>query len=77
RIGSWNVCGFATEERKRIEITEQVSISDVDIVGIQESWEKEGGEIGSKVGEDAWIGKTKKGQNSKNRCGIPSQRIPV
>ena len=25
RIGSWNVCGFATEERKMIEIAEQVS----------------------------------------------------
>ena len=43
RIGSWNVCGFATEERKRIEIVEQVSKRDLDIVGIQESWEKEGG----------------------------------
>ena len=37
------MCGFAAEERKRLEIVEQVSNRDLDIVGIQESWEKEGG----------------------------------
>ena len=67
RIGSWNVCGFATDQRKRLEIAEQVSKRDLDIVGIQESWEKEGGEIGCKVEEYAWIGKKRKGQNNKNR----------
>ena len=66
-IGSWNVCEFATEERKRLEIAEQVSKRDLDIVGIQESWEKEGGEIGCKIGEYAWIGKQRKGQDSKKR----------
>ena len=45
RIGSWNVCGFATDERKRIEVAENVREQDLDIVGIQESWEKEGAEI--------------------------------
>ena len=40
---------------------------DLDIVGIQESWEKEGGEIGCKVGEYAWIGQKRKGKDSKNR----------
>ena len=45
----------------------RTSKRDLDIVGIQESWEKEGGEIGRKVGEYAWIGKKKKGQHSKNR----------
>ena len=44
RVGSWNACGFATEERKRLGIVEHVSKRDLDIVGIQESWEKEGGE---------------------------------
>ena len=67
RIGSWNVCGFATEERKRLEIDEQGSKRNLDIVGIQQSWEKEGGEIGYKVGECAWIGKKRKGQDSKHR----------
>ena len=46
---------------------QQVSNRDLDIVGIQDSWEKEGGEIGCKVGEYAWIGKKIKGQESKNR----------
>ena len=44
-VGSWNVCGFATEERKGIEIAEQPSKRDLDIVGIQKSWDKEGGGI--------------------------------
>ena len=30
RIGSWNVCGFAAQERKRLEIVEQVSNRDLD-----------------------------------------------
>ena len=29
---SWNVCEFATEERKRLEIVEQVTKRDLDIV---------------------------------------------
>ena len=57
RIGSCNVCGFATEERQRLEKDEQVSKRDVDLVGIKESWEKERGEIGRRVGEYAWTGK--------------------
>ena len=56
-----------SEERKRIEIVEQASNRDLDIVGIQESWEKAGGGIGCKVGEFAWIGKKRGGQDSKNR----------
>ena len=36
-------------------------------MGIQESWEKERGEIGCNVGEHARIAKKRKGQNSKNR----------
>ena len=67
RIRSWNVCGFATEERQRLEKDEQVSKRDVDLVGIKESWEKERGEIGRRVGEYAWTGKKRKGQDSKNR----------
>ena len=35
-----------SEERKRIEVVEQVSNRDLDIVGVQESWEKAGGGIG-------------------------------
>ena len=67
RTGSRKVSGFAAEEHKRLEIVEQVSNRDLDIVGIQESWGKEGGAIGCKVGEYAWIGKKRKGQDSKNR----------
>ena len=63
KLGLWNVRGFAPEERKGVKITEQVSKPDLDIVGNQESWEKEGGEIGCKT----WIGKTRIGHNSKNR----------
>ena len=37
------------------------------MAGIQESWEKEGGEIGCKVREYAWIGKKIKSQVSKNK----------
>ena len=36
-------------------------------MGIQESWEKEGGETGCKVGEYTWIGKKRKGHSSKSR----------
>ena len=36
-------------------------------MGIQDSWEKEGGKVGCKVGEYAWIGKKRKGQDSKNK----------
>ena len=43
RTESWNACGFAAEERRRLEVVEQVSNRDLDVVGIQESWEKEGG----------------------------------
>ena len=38
RVGSWNVCGFARSERKRLEIVDQVEQSDLDVVGIQETW---------------------------------------
>ena len=37
RKGSLNACGFATEERKMIEIVVQVSTHDLDMVGIQQS----------------------------------------
>ena len=67
RIGSWNVCGFTTDDRKRIEVAEKVRERDLDIVGIQESWEKEGVEIGDKVREYTWIGKKREGQNHKER----------
>ena len=40
KIGSWSVRGFATQDRKRLDIVEQVSEHDLDIVGIQESWVK-------------------------------------
>ena len=38
RDRSWNVCGFATDERKRMEIVGQVRNHDLDVVGIQEAW---------------------------------------
>ena len=34
-----------------------MSKRDLDIAGIREAWKKEGGGIGCKVGEYAWIGK--------------------
>ena len=43
RIGSWNVCGFAAEERKRLEIVEQVRSRDLDTVRIQEFLGERGG----------------------------------
>lgn len=48
RIGLWSGCGFAMEERKRLETAEQVSTGtrDLDAVEIQESSEEEGGQIG-------------------------------
>ena len=66
----WNVCGFATKERNNIELAEQLSKRDQDIVGVQGSWDsKRGGGIICKVGvgEYAWIGKKRKGQDNKNR----------
>ena len=36
-------------------------------MGVQESWEKEGVEIGYKVREYAWIGEKREGQNPKER----------
>ena len=74
RIGSWNVCGFATDKRKRLKIIGHVRNHNLDIVGIQDSWDKDGTEIVSKVeeygwiGEDyAWVGKKRKGQEPKSR----------
>ena len=43
RIRSWNVCGFATGERKKPEILEQVSKRDLDIVRIRVMGERGGG----------------------------------
>lgn len=54
---SWSICGFATDDRKRKEIIKQVSEHDIDVLGIQESWEKEEVETGYKVSEYAWIGR--------------------
>ena len=45
------MCGFATDERKRMDIVGQVRRLDLDVVGIQESWGKDGTEVGSKVEE--------------------------
>ena len=45
RIMERFLCGFTTEERKRIETTEHVSERDPDMVGIQESWEEGGNRV--------------------------------
>ena len=37
------------------------------MMGTQESWEREGWEIGCKIGEYEWTEKKRKGQDSKNR----------
>ncbi|CAB1103448.1 unnamed protein product [Ectocarpus sp. CCAP 1310/34] len=53
RVGSWNVCGFASSERKRLEIVDQVEESDLDVVGIQETWELKDGDVAiGQHGED-------------------------
>ena len=65
RIGSWIECEFATDERKRLEIVGQVRNHDLDVVVIQESWEKDGPEVGSKVEEYAWMGKNGRDRNRK------------
>ena len=67
RIGSWNVCGFASDQRKKIEIVRLVRNHDLDIVGIQELWGNDGAKIGSKVEEYTWIGKRREGQEPKYR----------
>ncbi|CAB1118762.1 unnamed protein product [Ectocarpus sp. CCAP 1310/34] len=46
RVGSWNVCGFARSERKRLEILDQVEQGDLDEVGIQETWELKDWNVG-------------------------------
>ena len=61
------MCGFATDERKRMEIVGRVRSHDLDVVGIQESWEKYEIELGSKVEEYVWIGKKREGQRPKIR----------
>ena len=75
------MCGFATDERKRIEIAQQVSKRDLDKVGIQESWEKEGAAIGCKVEEYARIRKKAEGiepqEQGSGRSRILSQGVPV
>ena len=67
RIRPWNVCGFATDVRRRKETAEQASNRDLDKVDIQESREKEGAEKGWKTEEYAWIGVQRKGQKIKSR----------
>ena len=61
------MCGFATDERKRVEKVGQVRSYDLDVVGIQESWEKDGTDVGSNVEEYAWIGRKREGQKPKSR----------
>ena len=39
-------------------------------MGTQQSWEEEGGGVGCKVVEYAWVGQKRKAQNSKNTGGI-------
>ncbi|CAB1119768.1 unnamed protein product [Ectocarpus sp. CCAP 1310/34] len=67
RVGSWNVCGFARSERKRLEIVDQVEQSDLDVVGIQETWELKDGDVVSKLGKYRWVGKARKGLDPKKR----------
>lgn len=67
RIGSWNACGPATDKRKRIEMAQQLSKRDLDIVGIQEPWEKERAEIGNKLEKYAQMGGKRKRQRPQER----------
>lgn len=50
-----------------MEIVEQIEIADLDVVGIQESWELQNTDIGSKIGTNRWIGKARKVLNLKKR----------
>ena len=61
------MCGFATDERKRIEMVQQVSKCDPYNVAIKESWEREGAGIGCKVEAFTWIGNKREGQNPKSK----------
>lgn len=61
------MCGFARSERKRLEIVDQVEQSDLDVVGIQETWELKDGDVVSKQGKYRWVGKARKGLDPKKR----------
>ena len=74
-MGSWNVCGFARSERKRLEIVDQVERSDLDVVGIQETWELKDGDVVSKLGKYRWVREGEKGLRPEEKGGGGS-RIP-
>ena len=50
-----------------MEVVDQVEQSDLDVVGIQESWELKDGDIGSKIGKYRWVGKARKGLDPMKR----------
>ena len=83
-LGSWGVCmwirhGKAQKDRNR-RISKQARPKHS---GNSRFVGEKGGGVGCKVGGYAWIGKKRKGQNSKDReaggggCKGPNQRIPV
>lgn len=66
-IGSWSVHGFVTDKIKRMEIVEQVSKRDLDIVRVQAVWEEEEGN-----GMQSWTVRMDGGKaegTEKNRVG--------
>ena len=66
RLATWNVSGLCSE-RKQKEITDLLACNSIDIVAVQESWEKED----SKIDVDGykWFGKPRTSQRSQRGEG--------
>ena len=61
-LGSWNFSGLCSQ-RKQKEVSEVLNKLKLDIVAVQESWEKKGSVI--EVQGYKWLGIPRKIQNSK------------
>ena len=66
RVGSWNFSGLCSQ-RKQKEVSEVLNKLKLDIVAVQESWEKKGSVI--EVQGYKWLGQPRKIQNSKRGEG--------
>ena len=66
RLAKWNVSGLCSE-RKQKEIADLLACNSIDIVAVQESWEKED----SKIDIDGykWFGKPRTSQRSQRGEG--------
>ena len=66
RVGSWNFSGLCSQ-RKQKEVSEVLNKLKLDIVAVQESWERKGSVI--EVQGYKWLDKPRKIQNSKRGEG--------